>query len=150
MGTGIVSRAMRLNGAVVLSEALLAAGLAAFGVMSGAYALRLALYRREFTADARDPRRAFGFFTFGAAAGVLAAPLAAAGNAAAADVRYEPALWAAVFPVGMYGVASRELGDVLHVSWLVTLGRYEAWVALAAWTAVAAAMAAAAMGSPRA
>jgi hypothetical protein len=45
----------------------------------------------------------------------------------------------------MYGVASRELGVVLHVSWLVTLGRYGAWVALATWTAVAAAMAASAL-----
>jgi tellurite resistance protein TehA-like permease len=308
MATGIVSRAMRLDGAVALSNVLLAAALAAFVVMSGAYALRLARYRRQFAADARDPRRAFGFFTFGAASGVLAAPLAASGDTAVAVVllvlaatgwlllsytvpmlvgreeavrpplagangtwfvwavgaqsvavaatafpapvpaelsalgiccwvigvvlylvvavlvvtarlefplrpadptapywvfmgataisvlagsqilrlrddtlalavqpaasglsimmwafgtwlipllvalagwrhllchvslRYEPAFWAVVFPVGMYGVASRELGVVLHVSWLVTLGRYEAWVALATWAAVAAAM----------
>jgi tellurite resistance protein TehA-like permease len=313
MGTGIVSRAMRLDGAVALSDVLLAIGLTVFVLMSGAYALRLAVYRREFAADARDPRRAFGFFTFGAASGVLAAPLAASGDIAAATVllilaaggwlllsytvpmlvggeeevrpplagangtwfvwvvgaqsvavaatafpspvpsalaalgiccwvigvvlylvvavlvvtarlefplrpgdstapywvfmgataisvlggsqilrlpddalaravhavvsglsvmmwafgtwlvpllvalwvwrhllchvpvRYEPALWAVVFPVGMYGVASRGLGSVLDVSWLVTLGRYEAWVALAAWAAVVAAMAAAAL-----
>ncbi len=73
MGTGIVSRAMRLDGAVALSDVLLAVGLTVFVLMSGAYALRLA------------------------------------------------------------------------VSWLVTLGRYEAWVALAAWAAVVAAMAAAAL-----
>lgn len=313
MATGIVSRAMRLDGAVALSDVLLAVALTAFVVMSAAYALRLVRYRREFAADARDPRRAFGFFTFGAAAGVLAAPLAASGDTAPAAVllvlavtgwlllsyvvpmlvggeetlrpplagangtwfvwavgaqavavaatafpppvpaalaalgiccwmigvvlylvvavlvatarlefplrpgdptapywvfmgataisvlagsqilrlrddplalavhatasglsvmmwafgtwlipllvalagwrhllchvslRYEPAFWAVVFPVGMYGVASRELGVVLHVSWLVTLGRYGAWVALATWTAVAAAMAASAL-----
>ncbi|HEX7159804.1 MAG TPA: tellurite resistance/C4-dicarboxylate transporter family protein [Trebonia sp.] len=312
MATGIVSRAMRLDGAVALSDALLVVALAVFVVMSGVYAMRLVRYRREFAADARDPRRAFGFFTFGAAAGVLAAPLAASGDTAVAAVllvlavtgwlllsyvvpmliggdgeetvrpplagangtwfvwavgaqavavaatafpppvpealaalgiccwvigvvlyvvvavlvatarlefplrpgdptapywvfmgataisvlagsqilrlrgdplapavhaaasglsvmmwafgtwlipllvalagwrhllchvslRYEPAFWAVVFPVGMYGVASRELGVVLHVSWLVTLGRYEAWVALATWMAVVAAMAA--------
>lgn len=309
MATGIASRAMKLDGATMLSDALLALDLVIFVVMCGAYALRLALYHREFAADARDPRRAFGFFTFGAASGVLAAPLAADGDVAAAAVllslalagwllpsyavpmlvggeeelrpplagangtwfmwvvgaqsvavaatafpppvpgalaalgiccwvigvvlylvvavlvvtarlefplrptdstapywvfmgataisvlagsqilrvpddalaqavhavvsglsvmmwafgtwlipllvalgvwrhllchvplRYEPALWAVVFPVGMYGVASRELGSVLQVSWLVTLGRYEAWVALATWAAVAAAMA---------
>src|SRR5262249_10597855 len=50
---------------------------------------------------------------------------------------YEPGLWSIVFPVGMYGVASRELGMALRVSWLTTLGRYEAWLALAVWAAVA-------------
>ena len=39
---------------------------------------------------------------------------------------YEPAMWGIVFPVGMYGVASQELGRVLRVPWLVTLGRDEA------------------------
>jgi len=86
MATGIVSRAMRLDGAVALSDVLLAIALAVFVVMSGVYALRLVRYRREFAADARDPRRAFGFFTFGAAAGVLAAPLAASGDTAPAAV----------------------------------------------------------------
>ena len=41
----------------------------------------------------------------------------------------------------MYGVGSRELGAVLGVSWLVTLGRDEAWLALAAWALVALALA---------
>jgi tellurite resistance protein TehA-like permease len=54
---------------------------------------------------------------------------------------YEPGWWSIVFPVGMYGVGSRELGAVLGVSWLVTLGRDEAWLALAAWALVALAMA---------
>lgn len=323
MATGIVSRAMQLDDATVLSDALLAVALAAFVVLLAAYALRFAVYRREFVADVRDPRCAFGFFTFGAASGVLTVllavngyvgvavvllvlsvagwlllsylvpmlvggeepmlvggeeklrpPLAGANGtwfvwvvgaqavAAAAtafpppiptalaalgiccwaigvvlylvvavlvvtarlefplrpadptapywvftgataisvlggsqilrlprddalaqsvhavasglsvalwafgtwlipllvalgvwrhllrhvSLRYEPALWAVVFPVGMYGVASRELGAVLHVSWLVTLGRYEAWLALASWAVVVVAMA---TGTPR-
>ena len=54
---------------------------------------------------------------------------------------YEPGWWSIVFPVGMYGVASHELGAALHVSWLVTLGRDEAWAALAVWAAVTLAMA---------
>lgn len=54
---------------------------------------------------------------------------------------YEPGWWSIVFPVGMYGVASHELGAALHVSWLVTLGRDEAWAALAVWAAVMLAMA---------
>ncbi len=43
---------------------------------------------------------------------------------------------------------SRELGAVLNVSWLVTLGRYEAWLAVAVWAVVAVAMAAALLGLP--
>ncbi len=53
---------------------------------------------------------------------------------------YEPGLWSIVFPVGMYGVASRELGKALHVSWLATLGSDEAWLALAVWAVVFVAM----------
>jgi tellurite resistance protein TehA-like permease len=56
-------------------------------------------------------------------------------------LRYEPGLWSMVFPVGMYGVASHELGTALGVSWLATLGRAEAWLALAVWVVVFAAMA---------
>ena len=55
---------------------------------------------------------------------------------------YEPGMWSMVFPIGMYGVASRELGAALRVPWLVTLGRDEAWLALAVWAAVSLAMAA--------
>jgi tellurite resistance protein TehA-like permease len=53
---------------------------------------------------------------------------------------YEPGMWSIVFPVGMYAVASHELGTALNVSWLVTLGRDAAWPALATWTAVFVAM----------
>lgn len=35
---------------------------------------------------------------------------------------YEPSLWSIVFPVGMYGVASRSLGKALDVHWLDRLG----------------------------
>lgn len=50
-------------------------------------------------------------------------------------------MWSIVFPVGMYGVASRELGSASHVAWLVTLRRDEAWLALAVWAVVSLAMA---------
>ncbi len=55
---------------------------------------------------------------------------------------YEPGLWGIAFPVAMYGVASHELGTALKVPWLVTLGRDEAWPALALWAVVFLAMAA--------
>lgn len=53
---------------------------------------------------------------------------------------YDAAWWSIAFPVGMYGVASHELGAALHVPWLVSLGRGEAWPALAIWALVFAAM----------
>jgi tellurite resistance protein TehA-like permease len=312
MATGIVSRAAFLDRATLLAAVLLAAAAAAYVLLVAAYAWRFARYRQEFLADARDPVKAFAFFTFVAGSNVLGAGLAAdhltaitagllliAGLAwlllgygvpatliarrgtsptlsgangtwflwvvgtqsiavaatalpasgalaalavacwsigtvlyliiatlvlaalllfstRAADItppywvfmgataisvlagaqilrlppdpltaaarpviaglsvvawafgtwlippliavgvwrhlirrvrlRYEPSLWSIVFPLGMYGVASRALGTATGVSWLVTLGRDEAWVALAAWAAVAAGMAASLLG----
>jgi tellurite resistance protein TehA-like permease len=55
-------------------------------------------------------------------------------------LRYDTALWSLAFPVGMYGVASAELGRVTGTHWLVALGSGEAWVALAVWTVVFVAM----------
>ena len=54
-------------------------------------------------------------------------------------LRYEPALWSIVFPLGMYAVASRTLGSTLHLPIVSTVGSVEVWVAAAAWAAVAAA-----------
>jgi tellurite resistance protein TehA-like permease len=65
-----------------------------------------------------------------------------------APLAYEPGLWSIVFPVGMYGVASHQLGAALGVSWLVTLGRDEAWLAFAVWAAAVLAMAWAALRRP--
>jgi tellurite resistance protein TehA-like permease len=316
MATGIVSDAMRLEGLDGLSGVLLAIGIVAYVLLAAGYGWRLAGYRREFLADAADPRRAFAFFTFVAASDVLAARLGADGHTVAAAVllaaggagwlllsytvplllagrpslapalagangtwfiwvvgtqsiavaatslsspvpgalaalaiccwgvgvvlylviavmvatalmaypvrpaeltppywvfmgataisvlagalilrlppaplgaavhgvvtglsvvlwafgtwliplllvlgawrhllrhvslAYEPGMWSIVFPVGMYGVASRVLGAVLHVSWLVTLGRYEGWLGLAVWAVVAVAMALALLRLP--
>jgi tellurite resistance protein TehA-like permease len=61
---------------------------------------------------------------------------------------YEPGMWGMVFPAGMYGVASHELGAALNVPWLVSLGREEAWLALAVWAAVFLAMAGALVRRP--
>ncbi|WP_235831424.1 tellurite resistance/C4-dicarboxylate transporter family protein [Gordonia zhaorongruii] len=49
-------------------------------------------------------------------------------------LRYEVSLWAIVFPLGMYGVASRELGLVHDLPILDAIGHVEIWVALAAWS----------------
>lgn len=49
---------------------------------------------------------------------------------------YRAALWSMVFPIGMYGESSRQLGFVRHTDWLEEVGTWEAWVALAVWGVV--------------
>ena len=48
-------------------------------------------------------------------------------------LRYEPALWSVVFPLGMYGVAGQTLGTADHLPIVAGIGAWEEWVALAAW-----------------
>jgi len=55
-------------------------------------------------------------------------------------LRYEPTWWSIVFPLGMYGVATRRLGEVADLPLVAATGRYELWLAAAAWTAAFAAM----------
>jgi tellurite resistance protein TehA-like permease len=86
MATGIVSQAMRLDGAARLSGVLLGIGITAYLALAVANGWRLARYRRQVYADARDPRRAFGFFTIVASSDVLAARLAGDGHSAVAGV----------------------------------------------------------------
>src|SRR5215469_1953199 len=51
---------------------------------------------------------------------------------------YEPALWAVVFPIGMYSVATLTFGKAVSLSFMEPLSRGVLWVALAAWLLVAA------------
>lgn len=53
---------------------------------------------------------------------------------------YTTGLWSLVFPVGMYGVSSHELGQAVQLRWLATLGGVVSWTAAAVWTAVFVAM----------
>ncbi len=53
---------------------------------------------------------------------------------------YEATLWSIIFPLGMYGVGSRFLGEVDHLPIVEGIGRVESWVALAAWAATFVAM----------
>ncbi len=148
MATGIASRAVALDGATILADVLLAVAAAAITVLAGAQIMRLpadplTAVARPVVAGLSVVAWAFGTW--------LIPPLVAVGIwrhlIRRVRLRYEPGLWSIVFPLGMYGVASRGLGMAAHVSWLVTLGRYEGWVALAAWAGVAAGMAASLLGS---
>jgi tellurite resistance protein TehA-like permease len=54
-------------------------------------------------------------------------------------LRYEPALWTVVFPIGMYGVATFSFGKAANLSFMDSVSRAAIWVAIAAWLLVAAA-----------
>lgn len=51
-------------------------------------------------------------------------------------LRYEPALWSFVFPLGMYAVASARLGLAAEFAPLHWISQLMIWVALAVWTLV--------------
>jgi len=55
-------------------------------------------------------------------------------------LRYEVGLWSIVFPLGMYGVGSHDLGREAGRHVLTAIGRTEAWIALIAWALAFAAM----------
>nr|AHE14609.1 putative C4-dicarboxylate transporter/malic acid transport protein [uncultured bacterium] len=55
-------------------------------------------------------------------------------------LRYHPALWSAVFPLGMYAAASIEVGTALGLPLVQGIGRIWVWVAATAWAFTAAAM----------
>jgi tellurite resistance protein TehA-like permease len=76
MATGIMSVAMHNDGQQALSVALLWLGWLAFVALVALTAARIMAFRADFVADLKDPRRAFGSFTFVAAADVLGARLA--------------------------------------------------------------------------
>jgi tellurite resistance protein TehA-like permease len=49
-------------------------------------------------------------------------------------LRYDPLYWGAVFPLGMYTVATYRLAEVLDTPFLLTLPRIFVWIALVAWS----------------
>ncbi len=55
-------------------------------------------------------------------------------------MRYEPVMWSAVFPLGMYAVASAKLGLAAEFWPLQWISRGMIWVAMAAWLLVAGAL----------
>lgn len=80
MATGIVSSALRDVGRSGMSAVLLVIAVVCFGVLVVAVTIRVIVFPRELLADLSAPDRAYGFFTFVAACGVIGARVAADGN----------------------------------------------------------------------
>ncbi|MGW3915886.1 tellurite resistance/C4-dicarboxylate transporter family protein [Streptomyces sp. NPDC005070] len=85
MGTGIVSTALRANGAHTASAALLVVALAGFVLLVPAYGWRLLRRRQRFVADFLGPR-SFAFLTIAISSNVLAARLVPDGHTTIAGV----------------------------------------------------------------
>lgn len=81
------------------------------------------------------------FWTFGT---WLIPPLVAVGwyrhRRGGIPLTYDPGWWSIVFPLGMYAVATRRLGSAESLPLLDAIGRYEQWVAVAAWVLTFAAL----------
>ena len=80
MATGIVSAALRDTGRPTLSAVLLILAIVCLAVLVIALVVRLALFPRKVGADLSAPDRAFAFFSFVAAFGILADRLAEDGH----------------------------------------------------------------------
>ncbi|MFI1442024.1 tellurite resistance/C4-dicarboxylate transporter family protein [Streptomyces fructofermentans] len=55
-------------------------------------------------------------------------------------LRYDLGWWNLVFPIGMYAVATHELGRATGTSWMTSVGRWEVWFAAGFWAVVFVAM----------
>ena len=62
---------------------------------------------------------------------------------------YEPKLWSAVFPLGMYAVASVTLGREIDFGFLPALAAWWVWIGIGGWCAVAVLMIVALIGGLR-
>lgn len=145
MATGIVSVALLLTHQVTLSEILWGMGFVFLAYFVVVYLIRFVRFGREVRQDAMDPSKVFGFFTFIAALGVMAARSALSGWTLVPGVLTLVAAIAWCFLLyWVFGMLlftnERPIERALNGSWLVAIVATESlaitWVLLAAiWPA---------------
>ena len=107
-------------------------------IVMGALAITT-LAASELLLDRHTFGAAIALATWAAASAMI--PLLALTELRVRHRHYETARWSFVFPLGMYGVASRVLGSADGLAGLRTIGTVFFWLALAAWVLTAAGLA---------
>lgn len=138
MASGIVGVGASLRGLTTLAAIVVAVTSVGYGLLVLATIWRLVAYRPQMLTDLRDPRRAFGYFTFVAATGVVAVCAVAAGRSGIALALLVVAT-AAWFVLG-YAVPWMALfGPRSHPSLVSADGTWLVWVVASQSVAVLAA-----------
>lgn len=148
MATGIVSVGLNLLDFRSLSLALMWIAVGAYVVLIVLNVRRASIYREGIVEDFRDPRRAFGFFTWIAGTNVLGARLAAEGHYAITTVLFlvSVAMWLTlgyIIPwTAVLGHTERPLVASANGTWFI-------WVVASQSVAVGAATLEPVIGSAR-
>lgn len=138
MASGIVGVGASLRGLTILASVIVTIASVGYGLLVLATLWRLVAYRQEMLADLRNPKRAFGYFTFVAATGVVAVCAVAADRTALALALLVVAT-AAWFVLG-YAVPWMALfGPRSHPSLVSADGTWFVWVVASQSVAVLAA-----------
>jgi len=135
MATGIISNAFWLEGRHAVSDALLAANLAAYPWLIALTVVRAARYRGALWRDLVDPRLVFSFFTIVAGTDVFGMALDLRGFAATAFFLWASALlvWLVLiyFSFGVLTFLNTAHGaNVVHGGWLIAIVGTESLVIL--------------------
>jgi tellurite resistance protein TehA-like permease len=131
MATGIIANAMFFEGQRLLSDALLAINLVAYGALVAMTAARTIGYPRAVWRDLTDPKLVFSFFTLVAATDVLGVGLALRGFAGLSLAMWGAALalWLALIHLGFAVLIFRNdaaRADIIFGGWLIAIVATEA------------------------
>jgi tellurite resistance protein TehA-like permease len=131
MATGIIANAMFFEGQRVISDAMLAINVVAYGVLLTMTVARVVCFPRAVWGDLTEPRLVFAFFTLVAATDVLGAGLSLRGFATLSLAMWGGALivWLALIYLSFailifFNTAAR--ADIIFGGWLIAIVATEA------------------------
>jgi len=131
MATGIIANAMFFEGQRVISDAMLAINVVAYGVLLTMTVARVVCFPRAVWSDLTEPRLVFAFFTLVAATDVLGAGLSLRGFSTLSLAMWIGALlvWLALIYLSFailifFNTAAR--ADIIFGGWLIAIVATEA------------------------